>query len=267
MKQFIAISIGFVIFICSCKNKQDEAAEKKQKPLPEYVNNMMLQLKQNPDSIALRFKLVEALDSISEFKIAVAEIDSIIKRDSLNYGVWFKKGDVLKRAQDTTAAIASFTKASKIYTSPQVLLELANLYAEKADKRALIYCQQVADLRLGREYDSYIDFFAGVYFARTNDKKKALEYFDKSINENYSLIDNYLEKGLIYYNDKNYKEALKIFNTASSISNTNADVYYWLGKTYEAMNDKTNAISNYKKSLLLDKNLKEAEDAIKRVEN
>jgi tetratricopeptide (TPR) repeat protein len=119
---------------------------------------------------------------------------------------------------------------------------------------------------LGREVDADCNFIAGVYFARTGDNKKALQLFDLAINDNYTLMEAYMEKGFIYYESKNYQDALKVFDKAVTVSNTYADAYYWRAKCYEAMGNKPEAIINYKRSLGLDKQLKEAAEAIKRLE-
>ncbi|HNN30868.1 MAG TPA: tetratricopeptide repeat protein, partial [Chitinophagaceae bacterium] len=60
-------------------------------------------------------------------------------------------------------------------------------------------------------------------------------------------------------------KALEIFKLSAQVNATYADSYYWQAKCYEALNDKQNAISNYEKALILDKNLQEAEVAIKRL--
>ena len=75
----------------------------------------------------------------------------------------------------------------------------------------------------------------------------------------------YLEKGFIYYDQKKYSEALKIFELAATVSNTYADAYYWQAKCFEGLGNKKEALNNYQKALTLDKNLKEADDALKRL--
>ena len=74
-----------------------------------------------------------------------------------------------------------------------------------------------------------------------------------------------MEKGFLYYDNKKIKEALQVFQTLSKIKNTYADGYYWLAKCYEAMGNKTEAIANYQKSLILDPKLKEATEALQRL--
>ncbi|HEX3768821.1 MAG TPA: tetratricopeptide repeat protein, partial [Puia sp.] len=51
---------------------------------------------------------------------------------------------------------------------------------------------------------------------------------------------------------------LKTFNMAITVSNTDPDAYFWLGRCYEAQHKKENAINNYRKAISLDQNFIEA---------
>ncbi len=224
------------------------------------------QIAVNRDSIGLRLKLVDALDSLNNYKEAAAQLDSLINKDSLNYGLWFRKGKLLETAKDTFNAVLSYTKAIKIYPSPDGQLQLANLLAESKNENALLLCQRVQELRLGREYSAHCNFIAAVYFSRVGNKQKALQLFDACINDNFGYMEAYQEKGFIFYDDKKFEEALKIFQMAAKVNNTYADAYYWQAKCFEAMNKKQDAIKNYQASLVLDKDLKEAKEALKRLQ-
>ena len=132
--------------------------------------------------------------------------------------------------------------------------------------KALMICRNVSGMGLGRETNADCNFIAGIFFARTGDNKKAFQLFDKAINDNYTLMEAYMEKGFIYYESKNYQQALQIFETAITVNKTYADAYYWKAKCLEALGNKSEALVNYKRSIGLDKQLKEAAEAIKRLE-
>ena len=168
---------------------------------------------------------------------------------------WFAKGSVAEDAQDTATAIMSYTFASHIYPSPDALLSLANIYAERKSDSAIYYCSQVRSLNMGREFDAHCDFITGVYYARTNNKQKALQYFDDCIHANYTYMDAYIEKGLVYFDKGNYTEALQVFKLASTINNLYADAYYYQARCYEMMNMKDSAVLRFKQSLQLDNSL------------
>lgn len=231
-----------------------------------FIKGMVADISKYPDSAGLRMRLVNTYDSLKMYKEAISQTDSLIKRDSLNNGLWFTKGQLQEDSGDTSAAIDSYTKAVNVYPSVEAQLHLANLYAETKNPKAISICESVSKLGMGRETDADCNFIAGIYYSRTGNSKKAVELFDKAINDNYTLMEAYMEKGFVYYDNKNYGEALKVFETAITINNTYADAYYWKAKCEEALGDKANAVNDYKRSLRLDQQLKEARDAIKRLE-
>ena len=265
MRQVIVI-ISLLLLIGSCKNDlKDQAANNKIGVNKLIADNLLEQIVNKPDSVGLRLQLVNALDSLGEYKEAVAQMDSLTNKDSLNFGLWYRKGQLLESAKDTFRAINSFVQAVNIYPSPDGLLSLANLLAEKRSNTALTLCQQVRNQRPGKEYAAHCNFISGVYYARTGHKLKAMQLFDNCITDNYTYMDAYQEKGFIYYDEGKYQEALQVFQLAAKINNTYPDAYYWQAKCYEALNKKQDAIKNYQTSLILDKGLKEASAALKRL--
>ena len=119
---------------------------------------------------------------------------------------------------------------------------------------------------MGREYTAHAAFIEGVYYARTGSKEKAMNAFNTCIANDLNYTEAYMEKGFLYYDDKKISEALQVFQTLVKVKNTYADGYYWSAKCYEALNNKTEAIAYYQKSLVLDPKLKEAGEALKRLE-
>ncbi len=257
----------FVVLFSECKNKSDKTKDgNNENETPSYVNALAKQVADKPDSVGLRFNYISALDSTRNYKLALAQIDSLIIKDKGNYALWYKKGQISEHAGDTACAIRYYNSAIGIYPSVDGLLALANLYAETKNPKTLNICQHIDDLGLGREYDSYTAFFAGVFFSRTGNKEKALFFFDKSIANNYTFMESYLEKGYVFFDAKQYEKALEVFKMAAEVKNRFADAYYWQGKCYEALNKKTEAINKYQQALGFNSTLAEAELAIKRLQ-
>lgn len=255
-----------LVILSACNSgTRDKKPSKELAAVPAEIKTLYQSIKQNPDSIGLRMRLVDALDSMGDYGKASSEMDSLLKKDSANFGLWFRKAQLQEHAKDTSGAIRSFSSAAKVYPSPDALLSLANLYAEKKDDRSLILCEQVAELRMGRTYQSHCDFIAGVYYARTGKTEKAIQLFNRCIANNYTYMEAYMEKGFIYYDNKQIKDALAVFQTVVTVKNNYPDGYYWLGKCWEASHDGAAAIENYEKALSLDNQLTEAAEAIKRI--
>lgn len=262
-KPIICLSL---LFLMACNSQpKDKKSSPTVKSYPQEIEKLEKLTKQFPDSVGLRLRLVDALDSLGNYAPALVEVDALIKKDSNNFGLWFKKAQLSEQTKDTTNAILSFNKAIKIYASPDAMLSLANIYAETKNSKALELCQKVVELRMGRAYQAHCDFIAGVYFARTGDSKKAIRLFTNCISNNYTYMEAYMETGFIYYDSKQFSEALKIFQTAITVKNNYPDAYYWLGKTQESSKDLNAATINYEKALSLDPSLVEAEVALKRI--
>jgi tetratricopeptide (TPR) repeat protein len=259
-----------ILLLAACNNVQEQntASNNKSetvKPYPDEVAFLLAQVKQHPDSTGARLRLATALDSIGVYKEALLQMDSLILKDSANFGLWFTKGRIAEDSGDTLTAIKSYDKALRIYPSADAMLGLANLYAEQKNERALLICTQVKKLGLGREYDAHADFILGIYNARTGNKKKAIDFFDDCIANDYTYMEAYIEKGLVYFDGKQYNDALNVFKFASTVNALDADPYYWQGRCYEMMNMKDSAVLRLKQSLSLDKASKETQEALKRL--
>jgi tetratricopeptide (TPR) repeat protein len=260
------ITTAFILIfaIVSCKENGEE--KKELDPLKvAIVEDLNNRVKKSPDSAGLRMQLINALDSLGMYKEAIAQTDSMLLRDSLNNGLWFAKAQLLESNRDTAAAIQSYRRAIAIYPSIESQLSLANLYAETKEPKALLIVQTVSRMGLGREMDANCDFIAGVYNSRTGNHQQAIMLFDRAINNNYQLMEAYMEKGFVFYDTKKYTEALSVFQKAVTVNNMYADGYYWQAKCYEALGNKDEALINYQRALGLDKELKEARDAVKRL--
>ncbi len=263
MKKGIVLPV-ILLFFCSCgddsKSPQQNAAK------DEVVSNLKESIRQNPDSAGLRMRLINSLDSLHLYHEAISQADSLIKKDLNNNGLWFTKGQLQESNRDTAGAIKSYLRALAIYPSVEAQLSLANLYAETQNPEALAICTSVKRMRMGRETEADCDFIAGIYYARKRNGTEAIKLFDEAINENYTLMEAYMEKGFVLYESKRYNEALAVFEKATTVNNTYADAYYWKAKCYEATGDKVNALTDYKRALGLDKSIAEAADAIKRLD-
>jgi tetratricopeptide (TPR) repeat protein len=256
-----------LVLLAACsndaKNKKPDELQIHEMPAP--IRDLYDQASKNPDSVGLRLKLVDALDTLGAFKQALGQMDSLIKKDSLNYGLWYRKALLQQNDKDTTGALRSFRYALRIYPSPDAALAAANLLAEKKDSTALMLTRQIREQRLGREYEAHTYFISGVYFARIGNTQKAIELFNACINTDYHYMEAYMEKGFIFYEAKRLPEAEQVFRTVVTVKNTYADGYYWLAKCEEALKRPGEAAADYQRALALDPGIKEAAEALKRL--
>ncbi len=223
---FIA-AFSFLFITCNNTNDKQNKTDSAKNESSPVIEAMQQQLKLHPDSAGLRFQYAFALDSIGMFQKSLQQLDLLISKDSLNYAFWFAKGNIAEDAADTLLALHSYSTAANIYESPDVLLALANLYAETKNYRAILFCSRVKALGLGREYDASCAFITGVYYARLHKMNDAIKYFDECILNSYTYMEAYIEKGLLYFDVKQYDKELEIFQMAAAVNNLYADAYYY----------------------------------------
>ncbi len=262
MKSWLAITAILVSLSCENGAHHEENANTSKDKVAKDLSEKVIK---NPDSTGLRMRLINSLDSLKQYDVAIAHTDSLIARDSMNEGLWLTEAHLQENNKDTANAIKSYERAIRIYPAVEAQLYLANLFAETKNPKALWLCTNVLRMGLGRETDASCSFIAAVYFSRIGNTKKAIEGFDKAIGDQYTLIDAYLEKGFIYFDAKNYPEALKVFETAQKVNNANAEVYYWIAKCNEQMGNKQEALLSYEHAFALDKQLKEAGEGVNRL--
>jgi tetratricopeptide (TPR) repeat protein len=269
MKTFTVAFIAIILLLLSgCHNNGREnvgTTESGKSAYPQNIQILIAAVGAQPDSNRIRKQLAWALDSIGDYANAFKQIDTAVTKDTGNNVLWINRGNIAEDAGDTLAALESYVKALHIYETPDALLWLAKLYAETKNPRALLIASRIKVLGLGKEYDAHSAYVAGVYYARTGKKQEALQKFDECIAYNYTYMEAYIEKGMVYFDNKQYRDALNVFQFAATVNELNADAYYYQAKCYESMQKKDSAVQEYKQSLSLDKGLKEAHEGLKRL--
>jgi tetratricopeptide (TPR) repeat protein len=166
----------------------------------------------------------------------------------------------LELAGDTAEAI----KTLELFVIPGELTEaglrLTNLYAETKNPKAISFSDAMKKNNAGGK-DPNPDYLKGVYYYNIEDYKNALLQFDECIRKDYNFLDAYMEKGRIFYKQKKYADALKVYDLALVISNSYADAFFWKAKCQEALGQKQEAKLNYLRAYGLDKTFTEAREA------
>ncbi|MFY8090831.1 MAG: tetratricopeptide repeat protein [Chitinophagaceae bacterium] len=210
-------------------------------------------------------QVVDVLDSANKISEAVEVMNKVLASDSLNSFFWLRKGQLLKQTIDTPKAIKMFEYASKIYADAPQLMEWANLLAETGNPKTLQVTKVLRNNNPSKKYDAQAYFFDGVYYAKVNNIALALTNFNTCIARDYLLMDAYIEKGYIYFQEKKYDVALQVFKQSTTANLRFADGYYWQAKCFEALGDKEEAKELYKQALVLDKSIIEAAEALERI--
>lgn len=244
-----------------------------------YVSNLLITDKLQ-EAIELLKKCMTKFPANTDFKKRLGEIyvkqgksadaitlyDDMIQKDSNDFEAWYEKGALLASLHDTAQAIADLERSFSIQPLQLSGLALANLYAETKNIKTLALCDALSKADSSGELIDAV-FLKGVYYSNINNYAKAIEQFDDCIKLDWKFTDAYMEKGIIFIEQKNNKEAIRILQLATTVSNTDADVYYWLGRAYEQDGNKEEARNNYIRAVALDRNFTEAKEGIKRVKS
>jgi tetratricopeptide (TPR) repeat protein len=83
-----------------------------------------------------------------------------------------------------------------------------------------------------------IDFLRGECYYGNKDYQKAIEYFERNINnqlEGWADIQSFVYLGICEYRLKNYNQAIIQLNSALQHSDKTTEAYFYLAKVYKAM--------------------------------
>lgn len=218
-----------------------------------------------PDNPAFSSMLGELYQQSGKIDEALAVYDHLLGKDSTNFEAWYEKGLLLEKDHDTAAAIHALDKAWQLQPVNTYGLELAHLYAENRNPAALLICDGILKKDSAHELLDPL-FIKGIYYSNITQYKKAIVQFDSCIRRDWKFTDAYLEKGIAFYEQKQYDSAMGTFLMTVRVSNTYPDGYYWVGRCYEATGHKDQAVLYYRQALALDKDFSEAADHIKKLQ-
>ena len=263
IKTILNIACGIIfITIFSCNdNSKEEVQSVVAGNSKESLKNA---IKEYPDSLLLVQNLIEAYRNEGSYDSALALTDNQIKKDSGNAYLWNMKATLHFENDDTINAIHALEHAVNIYPLPEYLVALGTIYAEVKNPKSLIIADGLLKLNRVKSGKDAM-FVKGLYYSYTNDKKKAINYFDSSIQMDFTYMFSYREKAIALYDLGKYEEALAILKRAVTIQNNFDEGYYWMGKCYEKLGEKDDAIQSYQTALLYDKDFSEARDSLNKL--
>jgi tetratricopeptide (TPR) repeat protein len=263
LKSFILPLALFICLLYSCKTKdkikvQSPVQVSQEQILKDSINKY-------PDSLALWESLIELYSDSGDYKKAIEVTGLALAKDSGNVELWDTKARLYYEDGDTLSAITAYEQALKIFPMPDYMVSLGSLYAQTKNPKALLMSEalmKTTDVKM--HVEAY--FIQGLYYEFLGEKVKAMSFFDKCIQLDYTYMYAYREKAICYYDMGKYKEALDILTKAITVENSFDEGYYWMGKVLEKLNRKEEAIQNYQLALMYDKDFSEAQEALKRLQ-
>ena len=261
LKKFRPLFFLIAIVVSSCHDKVKIAEPAPEKPSEIFLKN---EVAKYPDSLAIREDLIEYYRDEGNYDSAMAITNQAIQKDSGLAELWDIKAILHFENEDTMAAIKSFETAINLYPLPEYLISLGTLYAQTKNPKALMISDALLIGNRAKANREAI-FIKGLYYNYTGNKKKAIIYFDSCLHIDYTYMFAYREKAIALYDLGKYEDALQVLTRAVTVQNNFDEGYYWLGRCYEKLNKKEEAIESYQKALLYDKDFVEAKEALSRL--
>lgn len=250
----------FAILFFSCSNNtNDTTGNNSQVNIPEQEKKLRDDIAKHPDSLLLKENLVQYFRDNNNYSQAIAETETAIQKDSTNERLWYMKATLLFENEDTLKAITAWERTIKLSPRPEYIKSLGFLYAIAKDPMAIA----MSDLLMSTERINAF-FIKGLYYSKTGEKENAIAYFNQCLSLDYTNLMAYREKAVAEYELGKYVEALKTLELALAVKKTYDEAYYWMGRCYEKLGKKEEAVENYQMALQFAENhdYPEAKDAL-----
>ncbi|MEN9569146.1 MAG: hypothetical protein RL172_377 [Bacteroidota bacterium] len=260
MKYLVTI---FTLALFACNNTDTASPAGNASAMPAEEKRLREQIALYPDSLAITEQLIEYFRSNGNYSQAIAETEKVLAANSQNEKFLYMKAMLLSNTADTAKAIASWEQLIALVPRPEHLMSAGSLYAFAGNAKALSIADSLMAPGLNTAYQA--NFIKGLYYSSTAQKTKAIPFFDTCIQLDYGNTLSYREKAIALYDLGKYEEAVKTLQTALTIKSTYEEAYYWLGRCYEKLNNKKEAINQYKNALQFSGDYPEAKDALEKL--
>jgi tetratricopeptide (TPR) repeat protein len=238
-------------------------------PMPDStLAALIAAVQQYPDSTLLADALIDTLSGRGDYATAAAWCDTLLRRPGPDNSIYLLvKADLLRSGKQYAAAQAAYRSYIALQPAePTLYLSLANTMAEAGDTATLAFADSVWRAFPTPQVRTGLAFIRGIYYSSRRQYGLARRWFDSTIVYDYTFSEAHMEKGYTWYDEGNYAEAVRSFETLTNIDTRNADAWYWLDKSREAAGDKAGAAKAYQRCLLLNPAIAEAQAALKRLQ-
>ena len=261
---FISLSIAISLLFSSYSNQ----SKTDQNHVETTLDSVAALAFRYPDSIPLQLQWHTQNIQGENAKIAVEALNTLHKlyperTDILNI---LSKGYL--QLTDSIGAIMTMQKSLALdINQPDQEADLCYLFAVRGDLMAIPIADRLIKTALDNVQTARAHYLKGIFYSNVGFDDRALAEFDSSIISNFTFIDAYIEKSIILFEQKKYKEAIALLNKARELDKLNAEIYFLLAKNHDATANKKEAIFFYEQTLMLDTSYPTAKKALSRLKN
>jgi len=247
-------------FLSACESG-DKQVKPQFKSDPNSIESIKKEIRANPDSLMLKENLIEAYRNAGYYDSAISIANAEIKKDSGSAYLWNIEASLYFENNDTANAIRCLKSAIDIYPLPDYLVALGTVYAEIKNEKALRIANELL-LSNKTKYGKDAYFIRGLFYNYVNQPAKAIQNLDSCLDLDFTYMYAYREKAIALYSQSKYEDAIRVLKRSVTLQNNFDEGYYWLGRCYEKLHKKDEAIESYQNALLYDKNYIEAREAL-----
>lgn len=262
-KRFLPLFILFTALNFSCGNEKNS---EKTDSVNSRLDSLNQLVEKYPDSIQLQLSLQEALYIHGDTTKALDNLLFLIQKFPAKKELQNAVALIQLQKGDTAYAIQALLQSLAIdQNQPDVEFELAFLEAAQKNKDALIIADRMINRYTERDIQAKGHFSKGIYFANTSLPKEAIQEFDSAIIKNFTLVDAYVEKGILLLENGKINESIATLSKATALDKNNADVLFWLGKAHQQKKEFSQALIYFSETLKLDPTNNSAKSAIEEI--
>lgn len=245
MRAFIVTA--FVLFtIAGCKTESNSGQQTSSTDSTVVVNpfdSISALIKESPNNAELLHDRGKMFLAAGDFNVALGDLGRAIMLDSSQSDYFLTISDIYFKAKKPANSLAALKKAGELAPEdPEVPLRLAEFYlyiqnyteAVKATNEAL-----KLDNRNDRAY-----FLKGFCYKEVGDTVKAVEQYQKAVENNPDHVDAYVEMAILY-DIKGDPIAEQYYKNALKVDPDSKEALYGLGLHYQDFDRLNEAILTY----------------------
>lgn len=249
-KRFITSFILCTTLIFSCS--EGKISEKSTQSISPNDSVSVL-AKQYPDSIQLQILLQEAIYSSGDTVQALKNLQQLIVKFPNNQQLNNAVAVIHLQKGDTASAIDALLQSlAANQNQPEIEFELAFLEAARKNRTALQIADRMISRYTERDVQAKAHFAKGIYFANIAQPKQAIQELDSAIIKNFTLVDAYIEKGILQLENGEASKTIVTLSKAIALDKNNADILFWLGKAYQEKKEFNQALLYFSETIKID---------------
>lgn len=221
-------------------------------------------LQLDPSDIRAHLKLANLMIFTKDYPQAFAEINTVLRNDAYNPEGYFLKGIIYKEMKDTLKAISSFQTCINVAPDyKEAFIQLGQLFNMKQNSKAgMQYLENAYKIDTTDPFPLYAK---GMYLQEAKRYEEAKIEYRRCILVDPQYADALFASGFILLQQDSFQKANRQFDLVTKAEPDNASAYYNRGLTNELMGKKEEAVKDYQQALVFNKDMKTAQDGLKRL--